>query len=881
MKAKFFLYIMTALVAITMSATAFAAGVSGTLSGRGNGREVSFVRNSNDVTDWAGVLKLNLDHGPTIDVFCIQLDVRTSIGNRYVSDGTVLSLHNGAYILSVLQKYPASSAGSADEAAARQLAVWHFSDDQDLSTIKDANIRDRAMQIAADAQANPASANTSSPDLTISSPNTTAQVGQVITLNISAGGDFADKQVTLTTDGGYFTNADGSQNAGASINISLDGNGNATAWIVRTDAGEAHINAALDYNLDAGTVFVHEHSPNKAQRLVMASPQQLTATFSITGNWTQQYGSFKLRKVVKNETGAELDPSIRFHITATGPSFPQGKTYEFGPQGGEITEPQVLVGEYTFVEEKLQGNWAVEGNNVTITVVAGQEANHTVTNTLKNQHRAGSLTVNKIVNNESGKDLDPALKIVLDITGPDFADTAVFGPQGGSKTFDNLKAGVYHVTERKLGGLWKASGEGDVTVETDKSASITITNTLGKTTTCPANKYIVDGAFRSTCDMDAPAVQFDNWAFYVPNPSDKRHQGHHWDDQGKPLVFWDKGWIKEILPIPAGWSPKAVREALEAYAQKQGLPYDYFMKAEYHPNDNPADPFAGTHTTKLTWRQFIEVFGGAEFTSSLIVARTPDGEKVCEYPIIINRGAHWFPCPKQPEFGAVEATKLVDWAGIDPIPGIKFTFVLEGNNYRETREVEPNQKVRWDNVPVGNYTLREEVSGQEWSVAITNDGNVVVEAGKTAEVTVTNTHNGEETLPNCAVGDGGPSNVEPAGDYIQFGEGESAVYYTIAQVLHLNPSCFAGAGFMSWKGNFVGHAKQWTQGQLVITAPTDHIFIRIGGNKVGYHKVSEKTVKGGSKISAQAEGIITINFCHMTDTGRFDGLVTIVTYARD
>ena len=86
-----------------------------------------------------------------VSVFCIQIQVRVRTGDRYRSDGAVLALPNGCQIRYLLDKYPASWQ-YADEAAARQLAIWVFSDGVDPATIQDAKIRDRAIALVNEAK---------------------------------------------------------------------------------------------------------------------------------------------------------------------------------------------------------------------------------------------------------------------------------------------------------------------------------------------------------------------------------------------------------------------------------------------------------------------------------------------------------------------------------------------------------------------------------------------------------------------------------------------------------------------------------------------------------------------------------------------------------
>jgi LPXTG-motif cell wall-anchored protein len=104
------------------------------ISWKRNGPRGVVCHHGKPLNDWAGTLKFKLDSGADLLVFCIQIDVRVRSGARYRGDGPVLALPNGCKIRYLLDKYPASSAYFADEAAARQLAIWVFSDDVDPTT---------------------------------------------------------------------------------------------------------------------------------------------------------------------------------------------------------------------------------------------------------------------------------------------------------------------------------------------------------------------------------------------------------------------------------------------------------------------------------------------------------------------------------------------------------------------------------------------------------------------------------------------------------------------------------------------------------------------------------------------------------------------------
>src|SRR4051812_30592163 len=143
-----------------LGTSAFAAQpLTGTFRGAQLGRRVTFTKPGGGiVNDFAGVLKLQLDQqtpgdgkGPTVPVFCIELNVLVRVSDRYVSDGPVTTLPGGCQIRYLLDKYPASTANTANEAAARQLAIWRFSDNVDLTTIQDAAVQSRAVALANEA----------------------------------------------------------------------------------------------------------------------------------------------------------------------------------------------------------------------------------------------------------------------------------------------------------------------------------------------------------------------------------------------------------------------------------------------------------------------------------------------------------------------------------------------------------------------------------------------------------------------------------------------------------------------------------------------------------------------------------------------------------
>ncbi len=279
--------VMALALGVLASATAASAErLRGTYLGGGVGRRVAFQRGGRDRNAWAGTLRFKLDSGEELLAFCIQLDVGVRSGNRYKSDGPVVELPNGCQIANVLDNYPAKADLSADEAAARQLAVWHFSDDVDLATIPDAyqDIRDRATFIAYEAAEGACLARrTSAPDLRITPESAEVEVGQAIEYRVSADELAAGETVQATLSGPAVF-----EDGGQARELVLDDSGSAVVLVTSTAVGETELVVELPYTLEGGTVFSEIDASQPSQRLVLAEDFGLTARAKATGRWLEK-----------------------------------------------------------------------------------------------------------------------------------------------------------------------------------------------------------------------------------------------------------------------------------------------------------------------------------------------------------------------------------------------------------------------------------------------------------------------------------------------------------------------------------------------------------------------------------------------------------------
>jgi hypothetical protein len=259
---------LLALGFLASAAPAAADVIGGTYRGAGTGQSVLFNRHDSDRYAWAGTLRFGLDSGEEVLVFCIQLDQGARRDVRYKGEYGVEDLPNGCQIRYVLDNYPGSTVDSEAEGAARQMAVWHFSDGVDLDKINDvnANVRERSLQIADEAETGTCPRRrTEPPQLRVEPASATVATGRRLAYTVTAGPADANQPITATLTGPAVFD-DGRQAASAV----LDGNGVATLGVTSTADGNSSLTVFLPYRLEAGIVFSEADSSEPTQRLVMA-----------------------------------------------------------------------------------------------------------------------------------------------------------------------------------------------------------------------------------------------------------------------------------------------------------------------------------------------------------------------------------------------------------------------------------------------------------------------------------------------------------------------------------------------------------------------------------------------------------------------------------
>ncbi len=232
----------------------------------------------NTVHVYAGTFKGTID-GQATDFYCIDLQHHLAFNEDYEDNGNTSSPIT--YILNNYYPYHTRSdqlSSTSHEAAAVQAAIWHYSDNIDVSTIDRADVKARAQAIIADADTS--SGNTQTPSTLVITPATQnltfgATADFTVTVKDINGDPVPNVTVNLsTTDGTLNTNS-----------VTTDNNGEATFSLTQGNASTAVVTATATTTIPFGTKYTHKAAPNDKQKLVLATPVQSTATATASATW--------------------------------------------------------------------------------------------------------------------------------------------------------------------------------------------------------------------------------------------------------------------------------------------------------------------------------------------------------------------------------------------------------------------------------------------------------------------------------------------------------------------------------------------------------------------------------------------------------------------
>ncbi len=225
------------------------------------------------ITTSAGTFKGDVD-GSSSSFYCVDLhhylqfyttsQPHTYIDNGKVSDQLVYILNN--YYPFKAYPYTGSASSVQIEAAAVQVALWHYSDGLDASTVDVVNVKTRALQIITDCDANYKSYYPFE-TLIIVPASQSVPVGTAGSFFVSAydasGNPLSGVTVTLSASDGTLS----------ATTVTTNANGDTPAFTLTKGAGlTATVTASASVMIPSGTSYVHSVEPNNWQKIVIATP---------------------------------------------------------------------------------------------------------------------------------------------------------------------------------------------------------------------------------------------------------------------------------------------------------------------------------------------------------------------------------------------------------------------------------------------------------------------------------------------------------------------------------------------------------------------------------------------------------------------------------
>ncbi len=239
----------------------------------GKGQNIS----TNSGTHWAGVIYVHIPPAdPTkIPTFCTDLGTTISQGKCFVADGPTACpitwlLNNG---------YGPNDPATNAESAARQAAVWYFSDGLLVNS------------------ADPVYARTQTIIAAVPNPCVLPQSAPVMTLepasavNFLPGGEVHAMTVTVTQDGapvaGQVVNLSTTFGALSSSSVTTGADGTASFTLTSNTTGSATVTASFSYMLPAGTRMVKLPGQPDQQVIVLGTPQTGNVIASASKVWEE------------------------------------------------------------------------------------------------------------------------------------------------------------------------------------------------------------------------------------------------------------------------------------------------------------------------------------------------------------------------------------------------------------------------------------------------------------------------------------------------------------------------------------------------------------------------------------------------------------------
>ena len=434
------------------------------------------------------------------------------------------------------------------------------------------------------------------------------------------------------------------------------------------------------------------------------------AEITITNTYTQQKGSLSVTKTAKDNNNDAVSGTFYFSVKNADGKFLQAdeKSFDttevfFSVTAGSSKEFSDLpVGEYTVSEdttrvEVVGYDYLSTGNTTTTTANVTKSATPATAGLVNNYEKhLGTLTVQKTAKDNNNDDVTGTFEFSVkngegkflqsDEKTFDSAEYFFSVAAGSSKTFENLPAGKYDVTEKTT----DISVSGYTFVENGSTTSGT--GTVSKTSTEHStveliNKFTKDvGSLKITKTLGANAPQGADQKTYVFNVTgpDGYDKDFEIDGAGSKT-------ITDLVPGNYTVTEKKDGAAIDGY------------DLEVTGDDGKT----------------VEV--KVDEVSSVAITNTYTQQK-----------------------GKLTVAKALGTGAPDAAKEIEYDFTVTGpGNYSEGFKLKDGESKTLEDLVPGTYTVTENKTGAAidgFDLEVTGDGEVTVAANATAEATVTNTY---------------------------------------------------------------------------------------------------------------------------------------------
>ncbi|RLC92715.1 MAG: hypothetical protein DRI77_12655, partial [Chloroflexi bacterium] len=285
MKKLRFISVLGIILWLALSASiVWADGETGTVVDYPSLRQVKGTLNEESWSGWGGTINMELTDGPTVPVFCTDIPHHVAKGDTFVASDVEMDcrvkwlLTHYPSRLITYTPWPDGAPGSLsdryNEMAARQAAVWHFSDGllPDENTAVGARAWDIINVVPEDACAADAPSVAITPASAVNPINTT----QAFTVTVTRGDEPVSGQVvSLSADVGTLS----------TDTVTTNEQGQATFTLTHdTPDTTSNIEASAEMSLPVGTIFVGTEE-NK-QKLVLGQETSGLVHGSAVARWT-------------------------------------------------------------------------------------------------------------------------------------------------------------------------------------------------------------------------------------------------------------------------------------------------------------------------------------------------------------------------------------------------------------------------------------------------------------------------------------------------------------------------------------------------------------------------------------------------------------------